>query len=734
MDLVPVTGTSATDLRTAGPRAGEVLTFAEHRRKLAIPRWMLLLGLMLAQAALARAMSQSPRLGLVQAAGLLALGGWAVLRRNPLLSLSIIAYLPGAEIVWRQTRAPVPQYTAAYLTMILAVATSFTVVRTIAKPGRTAMFYFALLLPSIVVTVSTVGGGSFRQPVAFALAGPAALTAMVLLLSPMAIQPWFYRRLLWILAIGGVGPLAIALTAINDTIATQGSIEFGSESNFITSGGFGPVQVSSVMGLTVLAAILLFLNEVDLVARIMAAGLAFLATVQSLLTFSRGGMFATAIALGALVIAQSTSRDGRRKVILVVGVAFAVGYYLIVPRLDAFTDGKFKERFEDTSSGRTGLATNDVEIFKSHLAFGVGPGMSRYSRLPYDLCQLRTDKCANEGSSHTEFTRMLSEHGLAGLGSIVVFAALSLQAYRRSGTSRATCVTFLAWGVAQMFYANMRVVAIPIAFAFAFIRVVGPDARPGAPPDELAAGTDPPGRRGPVSVLALIPARGGSVGIPRKNLVLVGGRPLIAWSIDAALAAPAVDRVIVSTDDEEIAATARQLGAEVPFLRPAELAGDLVTDLPVFQHALSWIEASGGDQPSLVVHLRPTSPARPPGLVDQAVAALRADPSATSVRSVSPAPITPWKTYEIDAEGLLRPLLGTLEAERFNEPRQALPPAWVHDGVIDVVRAPVVVAGSMSGARMIAFETPGGGVDIDRPEDLDPAERAIARLHGRQPG
>jgi N-acylneuraminate cytidylyltransferase len=165
----------------------------------------------------------------------------------------------------------------------------------------------------------------------------------------------------------------------------------------------------------------------------------------------------------------------------------------------------------------------------------------------------------------------------------------------------------------------------------------------------------------------------------------------------------------------------------VPFLRPAELATDDAADLPVFQHALRWLDEHDGWQPELVVHLRPTSPLRRPGLVDRAVAALLADPDATSLRSVSPSPITPWKTYEI-VEGRLRPLLGTLEAERFNQPRQLLPAAWVHDGSIDVVRRDVVLAGSMSGPRMLAWTSgPDEAIDVDHPEDLERARRAAER-------
>src|SRR5512136_2838806 len=111
-------------------------------------------------------------------------------------------------------------------------------------------------------------------------------------------------------------------------------------------------------------------------------------------------------------------------------------------------------------------------------------------------------------------------------------------------------------------------------------------------------------------ILALIPARGGSKGIPRKNIRSFSGYPLIAWSIAAALQAETVTRTIVSTDDEEIASVAREWGAETPFLRPAEFAQDQTTDLPVFEHALTWLTENENYHPDAVVQLRPTSPIR----------------------------------------------------------------------------------------------------------------------------
>lgn len=221
-------------------------------------------------------------------------------------------------------------------------------------------------------------------------------------------------------------------------------------------------------------------------------------------------------------------------------------------------------------------------------------------------------------------------------------------------------------------------------------------------------------------VLAIIPARGGSKGIPRKNIKVFAGHPLIAYSIQAGLQARGVSRVIVSTDDEEIAAVARAYGAETPFLRPAELAEDRTLDLPVFEHALDWLAEHEGYRPEALVQLRPTSPVRPPDLVDQAVETLLAHPEADSVRGVVPAGQNPHKMWRIDPEtGRMRNLLDVPGvAEPYNAPRQALPPVYWQTGHIDVVRAATVRGGSMSGEVILpVMVDPAYTVDIDTPKD-----------------
>lgn len=193
-------------------------------------------------------------------------------------------------------------------------------------------------------------------------------------------------------------------------------------------------------------------------------------------------------------------------------------------------------------------------------------------------------------------------------------------------------------------------------------------------------------------ILALIPARGGSKGIPRKNIRNFAGYPLIAWSIAAGLQADSVSRVLVSTDDEEIAAVARDYGADTPFLRPAELAQDHTTDLPVFEQALKWLEDIEGYKPDIVIQLRPTSPIRPVGLIDDAVQILLNHPDADCVRGVVPAGQNPYKMWRFNGQDKpLNPLLSVDGIkEPYNAPRQILPPTYWQTGHIDVIRTTTI--------------------------------------------
>ncbi len=223
-------------------------------------------------------------------------------------------------------------------------------------------------------------------------------------------------------------------------------------------------------------------------------------------------------------------------------------------------------------------------------------------------------------------------------------------------------------------------------------------------------------------VLAVIPARGGSKGIPRKNIKSFAGYPLIAYSIAAGLQSELTTRVIVSTDDEEIAEVARSWGAETPFMRPAEFAADATTDLPVFRHAVTWLRDNEGYVPDIVLQLRPTTPARPVGMVDEAIRLLMAHPEADSVRGVVPSGECPFKMWKYDEQtGFMHGLLDVEGVEEpYNQPRQKLPTIYWQTGHIDAIRPErTFMAGeSMSGKNILPlFLDPDFTVDIDTPFD-----------------
>lgn len=220
-------------------------------------------------------------------------------------------------------------------------------------------------------------------------------------------------------------------------------------------------------------------------------------------------------------------------------------------------------------------------------------------------------------------------------------------------------------------------------------------------------------------VLAIIPARGGSKSIPRKNIRMLGGHPLVTYSIAAGLMAQTVTRLIVSTDDLEIAGICREYGADVPFVRPAELALDATPDLPVFQHAMNWLKEHENYRPDIVVHVRPTSPLRPPTLIDEAVQMLRDCPSADSVRGVGLPEQTPYKMWQPGEDGFLKPLLTDGKGESYNLPRQALPIVYWHTGHIDVIRYQTLMEKhSMSGDRILPIlVAPLYCTDIDTEDD-----------------
>ena len=239
-------------------------------------------------------------------------------------------------------------------------------------------------------------------------------------------------------------------------------------------------------------------------------------------------------------------------------------------------------------------------------------------------------------------------------------------------------------------------------------------------------------------VFALVPARGGSKGIPGKNRRDLGGKPLLAWTAEPALAARSLDRVVLSTEDAEIAEIGRAVGLDVPFLRPANLAEDETPMLPVVAHAFEALEAAG-DRFDAVCLLQPTSPLRTAEAIERAVERL-ARGDVDTVMSVLPVPHEHnphWVFFERDE----RLVLATGEAEPIPR-RQELPPAYHRDGSLYLVAREVVLgeagrAPTLFGPRMAGIVgDPEHHVNLDTPADWARAERLIATeaetvSHGR---
>ena len=224
-------------------------------------------------------------------------------------------------------------------------------------------------------------------------------------------------------------------------------------------------------------------------------------------------------------------------------------------------------------------------------------------------------------------------------------------------------------------------------------------------------------------VLGVVTARGGSKGIPGKNVRPLGGRPLLAWTAEAALAARRLSRVVLTTDDERIAEVGRACGLEVPFLRPAELAQDDTPTLPVLRHAVAELERAG-DRFDAVCLLQPTSPFRRAGDIDGCIELL-GSAGLDAVVSVLPVPPehNPHWVYFRDGDGLLR--LATGEEQPIPR-RQELPPAFHRDGAVYVTRRDVLMEGnSLYGKRLGGYLTDPRSVNLDTPEDWERAESLL---------
>lgn len=228
-------------------------------------------------------------------------------------------------------------------------------------------------------------------------------------------------------------------------------------------------------------------------------------------------------------------------------------------------------------------------------------------------------------------------------------------------------------------------------------------------------------------IIAIIPARGGSKGIPGKNIMPLGGFPVIAFSIAACVLSEKIERIVVSTDSEEVAETGRYYGAEVPFLRPKNFATDASPDIDFVKHALSWFEENEGSVPDYLVHIRPTTPLRDPVTIDAAIEKIIADPRATALRSVHEVKESPYKLFEISNARLVGMFPYDPRPEYYNLPRQEFPPVYQPNGYVDIIKTETVIKiHSLHGPEMLAHVTEDTG-ELDNAEDCTYVEYMLKK-------
>jgi len=228
-------------------------------------------------------------------------------------------------------------------------------------------------------------------------------------------------------------------------------------------------------------------------------------------------------------------------------------------------------------------------------------------------------------------------------------------------------------------------------------------------------------------IVAVIPARSGSKGVVDKNIKLLAGKPLIAYSIAAAWLTNSIDRIIVSTDSEEYADIAREYGAEVPFLRPDAISRDSSTDYEFVRHLLDWMKENEGYRPKYLVHLRPTTPLRDPRFIDAAIEQMNQDDSATALRSVHEMSESAYKAFEIEIDYLKSFASGSFDLEASNAPRQKFKKTVQANAYVDIIKTLYVMQNKkLHGDRVIAFVTP-RIVEVDTVDDFDYLKYQVAK-------
>lgn len=361
---------------------------------------------------------------------------WLAAARRVDVAAFACCYAAGGEVLWRMTGAKIPWESGKYVTSAILLVSIVRSTRW--RPPALPTIYFILLIPSILLVITMSDLGRIRRDLSFNLSGPFSLLIIAWFFSGLEMRRSEVLCLFKVL----VGPLAgIAAIALFMTVSAV-NLRFGHESLKVTSGGFGPNQVSSVLGLGCLLCILhLFERGLGIRRKLQMFLVACFFAIHSALTFSRSGLYFAAIGMVFAMFCTFGNVMRFLKITFVCVAVLATAYHLILPRLDASTNGALLKRFADTdSTGRDQLMVADLQVWLDHPLFGVGPGQSRHAHY----------KLGHGGAlaTHSEYARLLAEHGLFGLISLVLLLIMGIRNLLRARRSHAVglLLPVVVWG------------------------------------------------------------------------------------------------------------------------------------------------------------------------------------------------------------------------------------------------------------------------------------------------
>jgi len=418
-------------------------------------------------APIALAMQASPTLATAHAAVTVVATIWVLASaRTASPVVCVAAYVAGSEVLWRQTGAAIPWEASKYLLFVIFLVGFVRFVGRLERGAIVALFV-AMLLPASVIPIAKLGVQGALDPLAFNLAGLFALAMGVLFLSRIA-APWSSVGLV---AWAFVAP--VVAVAANSAMAVRGlgAADFFNDSNFRASGGFGPNQVSATLGCGALLLILVAVREPRASLRIAAVVLTLWFTAQALLTFSRGGLLNLVVALLVATPFLLRRRETATRLPAILLVVALLGVLFILPRLDTMTGGALNTRFTDTreTDRRSDLIKADFKTFTEHPIMGVGVGQAEQYRLQRLVI-----------ASHTEYTRLLAEHGALGILALACLGNMVVAAFRRQRSSfgRAWSAALVAWTLTELWHASTRLAAVPLLFALATLTIVDDEPAP----------------------------------------------------------------------------------------------------------------------------------------------------------------------------------------------------------------------------------------------------------------